>query len=286
MFALDRHQKIKKMLLKNQHVDVANLSKIFGVSEVTIRRDLDKLESQGFLIKIHGGAVINSKMSNDATVSKNISDPDSLEEQEHIEKKLIGMLANEFVEDNSSVFISAGSINPFIANNIKDKKKLTVITNDMNIAMELMEYTGIKVVLTGGELIEGSSIMAGPRTIEFIKGSYIKTAFIEVEGIDLSFGYTISNYEEALVYNEVLNSAVSAYVVADYTRFGKVAFNKLFPNNTVNNIITNSNIPDEYKKFLFENYVKVFTTYKLEEDYDFDTVLSNGQPKSSNFFNK
>lgn len=264
MLAIERHQKIKKLLIKNQHVDVSSLSKIFNVTEVTIRRDLDKLERQGALVKIHGGAVLSK-----STCSETQFGIDTEENNLEIpgEKNMIGIFAGELIEDNSTVFLSAGSICPFIVNNIKDKKKLTIITNDMNIAFDMVDFSGIKVVLTGGELIEGTTIMAGPRAIDFIKGSYIKTAFIEVGGIDLAFGYTIDNYEEAQIYDEVLACASTTYVLADYTKFGKITFNKLFSKNPIGNIITNSNIPDEYKKFLYENYIKIFTTYEFEKYY-------------------
>ncbi|AYO30133.1 MAG: DeoR family transcriptional regulator, fructose operon transcriptional repressor [Thermoanaerobacteraceae bacterium] len=256
MFAIERQNKIKEILFKEKRVDVSELSKLFEVTEVTIRRDLDKLEQDGFLIKTYGGAVLNEEAFKDAT--KDESEDENLED-----KQLIGSIASHMVENGEAIFLGPGTTCLEIAKKIKDKK-ITVLTNDLVIALELKDALGIKVIVSGGDLIQSTSMLVGRFAHQALEGIYINKAFIGVKGVNFETGYTLDRYEEALFLQEVSKISREVIIVADHTKFNKIAFARLGDLTMARKVITNKQIPDEYKSFFFEHAVKLYTTYEFE----------------------
>lgn len=256
MFAIERLNKIKEILLREKRVDVFELSELFSVSEVTIRRDLDKLEQEGYIIKTYGGAILNRKQFNDDSVvdfSGEVSE----------EKQLIGRIASEMIEDGSPIFLGPGTTCLEIARNIK-KKRLTVVTNDLLIGYELRNCPGIKVIVTGGDLIPSTTALSGGFALRTLDGFFISKAFIGVKGINFNSGYTVDIYEEVIVTEEVRKKSNELIIVADYTKFNCTAFARLGDLLIAKKVITNKQIPTEYKKFYFENNIKLYTTFEFE----------------------
>lgn len=256
MFAIERLNKIKEILIKDKRVDVYELSELFSVTEVTIRRDLDKLEQTGFLVKIYGGAVLNEE--NDSTPA--IVDPeDKFLEQ----KRMIGKIASQMIENGDAVYLSPGTTSLEIARNIKNKK-VTVVTNDMMIGLALKESVGTKVIMTGGDLIPSSSTLVGGFALQSLTGIFINKAFIGIKGAHFDSGYTVDSYEEVMVLESVKKISNEIIVVADYSKFNTTGFAKLGDLSMSKKVITNKQVPPEYKKHYFENAVKLYTTFELE----------------------
>ncbi len=256
MFAIERLNKIKEILYRDKRVDVLELSRLFSVTEVTIRRDLDKLEKEGFLIKTYGGAVLNEKVFGIPFVPE--SDDDALEE-----KRMIGKIASQMIEDGEAVFLSSGTTCLEIARNIKSKR-LTVVTNDLLIGYELKDSIGIKVIVTGGDLIQSSSTLVGSFTLQALNSIYINKAFIGVKGVNFDSGYTVDSYEEAMVIQGIRKISSDIIIVADYTKFNRTAFARLGGLTMAKKIITNKQVPSAFKKFLFENSIKIYTAFEFE----------------------
>lgn len=256
MFAIERLNKIKELLYKQKRVDVFELSELFSVTEVTIRRDLDKLEQKGFLVKTYGGAVLKENLAQ-SPVSIDTAD------QTSEEKRMIGKIASQMIEDGEAIFLSPGTTCLEIARNITDKK-VTVLTNDLSIALSLKDSTGIKIIVTGGDLIPSTSTLVGGFALQTLKGIYISKAFIGVKGVHFDSGYTASSYEEAMVVQEVGKISSEIIVAADYTKFNHTGFAKLGELTMAKKVITNKQIPGEYKKFFFEHSVKLYTTFEFE----------------------
>lgn len=256
MFAIERLNKIKEILLQEKRVDVFELSEMFSVTEVTIRRDLDKLEQEGFLIKTYGGAVLNSKQFS-------IGQMLDSQEKSSEEKQMIGKIASEMIEDGDAIFLSPGTTCLEIAKNIK-QKRLTVVTNDILIGYELRNYSGLKVIVTGGDLIQSTSTLTGGFALHALNGIYISKAFIGVKGINFNSGYTVDSYEEVMVVGEVLRKSSDIIIVADYTKFNYTAFARLGDLSIAKKVITNKQVPIEYKKYYFENNIKLYTTFEFE----------------------
>lgn len=164
MFAIERQNKIKDILLKEKRVDVYELSQRFAVTEVTIRRDLDKLEKEGYLIKIYGGAVLKEDFSPE-------SEQPVVEDETLEEKKLIGKIASQMIENDEAIYLSPGVTCLEIAKNLK-KKKLTVVTNDISIGAVLKDCAGIKTIITGGDLIPSTFTLVGEFALHHEKYVY------------------------------------------------------------------------------------------------------------------
>lgn len=257
MFAIERLNKIKEILSRDKRVDVYELSERFSVTEVTIRRDLDKLEQAGFLVKIYGGAVLNEDVT--STLQTTAETEDELLD----EKRLIGKIAAQMIEPGDAVFLGPGSTCLEIARSLKNKK-VTVVTNDILIGLALKEHVGVKVILTGGDLIPSTTTLVGGFTLQTLTGIYINKAFVGVKGAHFESGYTVDSYEEVMVMHSVRKISNEMIVVADYSKFNSTGFAKLGELTMAKKVITNKQVPPDYKRFLFENAVKLYTTFELE----------------------
>lgn len=164
MFAPERIRIIKGLLIDKNHINVSDLSSMLNVSEVTIRRDLEKLENEDFLTRTHGGAIINNS---NPTESENYiytyEDP-YLNQREEISE-----IAVQMIEDNDVILLSPGHTNLCIAKKIVGKKNITVLTNDLKIAFELSTNPSIKVIIPGGDLDSNSMTLVGKLTEDNLK---------------------------------------------------------------------------------------------------------------------
>lgn len=143
MFAIERRNAILAALKEEKHVVVSELAKQFDVSEETIRRDLDKLEKEGYVVKTYGGAVISEGAA--------IELPYVVRKKANVEaKQKIAELAAELIMDGDTLILDASSTALFIAQKIKTKKDITLLTNSLEVLMELSDVTGWKILSTGG----------------------------------------------------------------------------------------------------------------------------------------
>nr|MBO2493865.1 DeoR/GlpR transcriptional regulator [Clostridia bacterium]PZN09634.1 MAG: DeoR/GlpR transcriptional regulator [Caldicoprobacter oshimai] len=257
MFAIERLNKIKEILLKEKRVDVIELSQLFSVTEVTIRRDLDKLEKEGFAIKTYGGAVLNENIFQQSS-SFEYEEKDNIEEN-----KMIGKIAAEMVEDNEAIYLSPGRACFELTRHLKSKN-LTVVTNDLAIAYELKNKPGLKVIVTGGTLIHSTTTLVGEFTLQTLNGIYINKAFINVKGVDFDAGYTLGSKEEIMIIEKIREISKEFIIMADYTKFNRTSFAKLGNLTMAKKIITNKQVPPEYKKFFFEKGIKLYTTFEFK----------------------
>lgn len=165
MLAIERRNAILEKLQIERRVVVSELSELYDVSEETIRRDLDKLENDGFAIKSYGGAVINENANLDLpfNVRKN---------RNVLGKQKIAELISNMINDGECIILDASSTAVAIAKAIKDKKDMTVITNSVEIVIELLETPECKVISTGGVATSGSFALVGPLTDRAIQSYY------------------------------------------------------------------------------------------------------------------
>jgi DeoR family fructose operon transcriptional repressor len=256
MFAIERLNKIKELLFKEKRVDVIELSERFSVTEVTIRRDLDKLEHMGFLVKIYGGAILKEDRVQKPFIFES-------EDQTIEEKRMIGKIAAQMIDNGDAIYLSPGTTCLEIAKNIKDKK-VTVVTNDLSIGYGLKDSIGIKSIITGGDLIHSTSTLVGGFALQALGGININKAFIGVKGVHFDAGYTVDSYEEVMVIQSVKKISSEIIIVADYSKFNSTGFAKLGDLTMAKKLITNKQIPSEYKKYFFEQAVKLYTAFEFE----------------------
>ncbi len=257
MFAIERIRIIKNHLRKDSKVSVAKLSELLNVTEVTIRRDLEKLESEGFLQRIHGGAVIKEELDEEL-LPEEYGDPYATERQE------IADTAYHLVSDNDMIMITEGITNVYIARKLASKNNLTVLTNDLRIAMEFVNSPGNNVILLGGDLSEYA--VYGQLAINNMQYFSFKHLFMEVDAIDKQTGMMVSSINKASLIQKALQSAEITSVICLAKYFGEKSFYKIGNVDIADKIITNSTLEDSYKDYLFKLNIPLYTSVDIYEE--------------------
>ncbi|GAB4018613.1 DeoR/GlpR family DNA-binding transcription regulator [Spirosoma koreense] len=250
MLPNQRRDKILELLKEDGSAKVIDLSRIFKVTEVTIRQDLDKLEKDGLVTKEHGGAYLK----NVETQVRNFS----LGNQENIDKKeLIASKCLEFIESGDSIILDSGSTTTEIAKKLRGHKNLTVITNALNIAMILGAEPGIELIVTGGEFKPPTLSLTGQKAADFFKGINVQKLFLATAGISLKSGLTYPSLSDLVVKKAMIDAADTTYLVADSTKMGKSAFASLGALSLIDYIITDAGIEEKHKQVFHDNEIEL-----------------------------
>ena len=245
MLAIERRNLILTALQEDKRVLVSELSQRYDVSEETIRRDLEKLEKEGFVKKTYGGAVINE--------DNNVELPLMIRKKKNvIGKQRIAELAKDLIEDGDSILLDGSSTAVFIAKRIKDKKNLTVITNSIEILLELSDVSGWKVMATGGTIREGSLAMIGHQTEAMLSEFFVDKAFISCKGIERRAGITDLSESYASLKKAMLSGCKQRILAVDSTKFGSVAFAKIADIKDIPILITDKDPGAEWKRLFAE----------------------------------
>jgi len=239
---IDRRMKILELVNLKGHVKVNDLSKVFIVSEVTIRNDLTHLEKKGLLIKTRGGGLKTQRVGIDQKLNEKAKIYSK-------EKQAIGKKAAEIIKDDDTIIIDSGTTTLEIAKSLGSIKNLTVITNSLNIASQLVNDE-IKVILLGGILRHNSLSLIGPIAENSIKNFYCDKLFIGVDGIDSQYGISTPNSEEAHLNRLMIEISKEVIIVTDSSKFKKRSFAFIAPMSKVNLVITDSKIPEDELKNL------------------------------------
>ncbi|WP_338877165.1 DeoR/GlpR family DNA-binding transcription regulator [Spirosoma sp. SC4-14] len=250
MLPNQRRDKILELLKEDGSAKVIDLARIFKVTEVTIRQDLEKLEKDGLVIKEHGGAYL-----------KNVEDQVrtfSLGNQENIDKKeVIATKCLEFIESGDSIILDSGSTTTEIAKKLRGYKNLTVITNALNIALILGAEPGIEVIMTGGEFKPPTLSLTGQKAADFFKGINVQKLFLATAGISLKSGLTYPSISDLVVKKAMIDAADTTYLVADSTKIGKSAFASLGALSLIDYIITDAGIEEKHKQVFHDNEIEL-----------------------------
>ncbi len=250
MLAYQRRDKILELLKEDGSAKVINLAKIFKVSEVTIRQDLEKLESEGFIRREHGGAFL--KNVEESVKSFTLLNQDNLEK-----KKLIGRKAAELIESGETIILDSGSTTTEIAKNLIGRSGLIVITNALNIAMMLGAEPGIDVIVTGGEFKPPTLSLTGQKAASFFEDIHVDKLFLATAGISLRSGLTYPSLSDIVVKKAMIESSDVTYLVADSTKIGKNSFASLGALSLINYIITDSEIDPSHLQLFKDHEIEL-----------------------------
>ncbi|WP_316818092.1 DeoR/GlpR family DNA-binding transcription regulator [Pedobacter nyackensis] len=250
MLANQRKDKILELLKEDGSAKVVSLAKLFKVTEVTIRQDLEKLEKEGLVLREHGGAFLKNVENQVRTFS--LSHQDNLDKKELIAKKCL-----EFIEPGDTIILDSGSTTTEIAKKLKGIKNLTVITNALNIALLLGAEPGIEVIMTGGEFKPPTLSLTGQKAADFFNGLNVHKLFLATAGLSLKAGLTYPSISDLVVKRAMINSAETTYLVADSTKIGKSSFASLGALSLIDYIITDAGIQEKYKNLLNENEIEL-----------------------------
>ncbi|RZT02033.1 DeoR/GlpR family DNA-binding transcription regulator [Cuneatibacter caecimuris] len=243
MLAIERRNMILESLQRDGRVVVSELSQHYGVSEETIRRDLDRLEKDGFAIKTYGGAVINE--------NNNVDLPFTIRKNANIAaKQKIAELLAEQIHDGDHIMLDASSTAVFVARSIKNKKNITLITNSVEILVELADVVGWRIFSTGGSLREGSLALVGPQAERMLASFHVDMAVISCKGIDEIRGFSESNEMHAQTKKCMLESAFQKVLAIDSTKFDKISFTQIGSLKDLTAVVTDKE-PEERWKQIF-----------------------------------
>jgi len=246
----ERHKYILSALQKEGFVRVIDIAKKLDVTTVTVRKDLKLLEEKGLLYRTHGSA---------SPVNQHVGDR-NVKEKEKIrmkEKQLIGVFAARLLEEDDSIVINSGSTICAFAEQIVPKGRLMVVTSSIRATSILGELDGVNVLQLGGNYKRSSMSVIGNYTLSFLQNITCSKLFLGVDGVDLDFGVTTSNIEEAELNRAMIDIALKTIVLCDSSKFGRKGFGKICGLDKVDVIITDEGISASMKKLIEEQGVEV-----------------------------
>ncbi|MGL6199730.1 MAG: DeoR/GlpR family DNA-binding transcription regulator [Lachnospiraceae bacterium] len=216
----ERRKQIMDMLYEHEVIKVADLTRLFNVSIETIRRDLEYLEEQELLRRVYGGAVLPQPKAIEPTY-------ESREIKFYEEKKAIGKAAVESVKDGEIIAIDIGTTTLEFAKALVGKRKVTVLTNSMKIAIVLSEDPNIRVIMLGGEVRSGEFSVSGFLTSSNMRSFHAEKLFLGIGGLSISKGVTDYHVEESNVRRIAIENSQKIIGLSDHSKIGAVAMNKI-----------------------------------------------------------
>ena len=230
MLAAERRKKIIDLVHQDKRVLVSDLSRMFTVTEETIRRDLEKLEREGIVSRTYGGAMLNRHTNEDLPfVTRNAINTDI--------KRTIALKALDLVKDGDTLMVDPSSTAFEFLKLLGNKSNLKVITNSVNVLHEFAN-SSMDIISTGGSLRPRSLSLVGPVAHETALRYHVDTAVIGCKGIDLQSGITETNEPECELKKYMLRQATRVVLLADHTKFGKTAFSRLAGLHEISVIVT------------------------------------------------
>jgi DeoR family transcriptional regulator of aga operon len=249
---VSRRAKILEELESKGQVTVTELSKMFKISEVTIRNDLSHLEKQNMLIRARGGAIKMKYYRMGLEPSITDKQKEFLKEKQRIAKAAI-----RFIEDGDTIILDSGTTTTEIAKNLEQFKNLTIITNALNIAIILSDYEGFNIYMPGGILRKKSLSLVGVLADENFSKFYCDKLFLGVDGFDTTHGLSTPNSEEAHLNQIMISMAKKVIVVTDSRKFLRRRFAFIAPITAINTVITDSSVREEDKQRLEKSGVEL-----------------------------
>src|SRR5580698_4892600 len=239
-----RSERIMKFLLRSGTASIEEILAEAGSSAPSIRRDLARLEGRGLIRRTHGGATL---------VEPLLYEPFRFDssflarEQRHAtEKRRIGLTAAELVLPRETVGLTAGTTATHIGRSLRHREHIQVVTNAINIGMELCNQPGIRTYLTGGAVPWAWSFsLTGSAALNFLNDVYMDKVFLCVTGIDIERGATTLETDEALVLRKMLKQSKQVIVTTDSSKLGKVSPAFVCPANEIHVLITDTGATNE-----------------------------------------
>ncbi len=254
LFPAERHQQILEILRDKLTIRGSSLSGLLGVSEMTIRRDLDALERQGVVERTHGGAVfiqerLTGKFHYDHSTRENPK-----------EKRRIAVCASKMIEPNDMVYIGEGYTAAQIIRHVDPHIHLTIFSNNLGVTAEI-ENKSAELIMLPGTYDPVTNALAGPLTMEMIRQVNATKVFLGADGLSLNLGLTTPNLEMAVIERSMIqHTRGKVIVMADHSKFGLVAGMSIAPLKHIDVLITNRKIPKDFQKDLDLMGVQVVIT--------------------------
>lgn len=235
MYAEERQREILERVRRDGKVSVEALTEMLGVSAPTIRADLGALETRRLLRRTHGGAI---------ALETTLYEPPYAERERarQPEKARIGALAAARISDHETIILDAGTTTYEIAVRLKERVGLTVVTNSLEAAWELMDAPPghIETIVVGGSVHASRRATLGPLATDFLGQLQVDRAFIGVNGVHAESGWTVVDFDAAQVKRAMMARAREVVVVADGSKLGAAAFASIGPLNRAHVLVTDT----------------------------------------------
>lgn len=239
-----RADQIMKALLRAGEITVPEIVDQIGASAPSVRRDLARLEKRGLVLRTHGGAKLVEPL-----LYEPFRHDTSFQAREHRaidQKRRIGLAAAELVRDQDVIGLTAGTTTTQVGRALRHRGGITVVTNAVNIGMELCNQPAIKTMVTGGTLAWAWTFaLAGQPALNFLRDVYLSIVFLGATGFDVNRGVTTLEMEEAAVANSMVRQARRVVVTVDSSKFGRVSSALICPLSDIHTLITDTDAPQE-----------------------------------------
>ena len=253
MLAAERRNEILTILKDEGRVIVADLSRKYDVTEETIRRDLEKLENDGYAERTYGGAVLRGSEKDEV--------PFLMRKRENVEAKMrIATALSQMISDGDRIMLDASTTALFVAKQIRDKKNITVITNSIEILLELSDMPDWKVLSTGGSLKGRALSLLGYQAERMVDGFFVDKAILSCKGVDLQKGFTDSNELDAGIKKQMLKSATKRIMAVDNAKFNHLSFTQVVDFSGIDLLATDKKLSAEWEARLAQSDVEILYT--------------------------
>lgn len=247
---IQRRKDILNLIQEDGHAKVQKLAKIFNVSEVTIRQDLEVLERMGYIQREHGGAFL--KDVGDFAKTGRLFNRTHMEEKEEIAKKAV-----KLINEGDCIILDSGSTTTELAKLLVQYQNLTVATNALNIALLLGENPGINLIVSGGEFKAPTLSLSGELAASAFKNIHVQKLFLATAGISSDMMLTYPSFSDLAVKSAMIRAADKIYLLADSSKFGVTSFASLGRISLVDTVITDNKISTEQIDFFKELNVEL-----------------------------
>lgn len=250
MLAIERRNAILAKLNAHGKVIVTDLSREFEVTEETIRRDLEKLDNEGLAKKTYGGAVINQNL--------NIDLPFNVRKRANVEfKQKIAEKIAEMIHDGDYIMLDASSTAILVTKYILDRKNITLITNSVEVMLELADKSDWNILSTGGSLKKGALSLVGASAERMIRGFHVDLAVCSSKGIDMNMGVTDSNEKDSEIKRAIFGAANRKILAVDSTKFDQISFVHVCDIGDIDTIVTDSQPSERWIEHFKEKDVEL-----------------------------
>ncbi len=263
MLAVERRNLILEKLQDEKKVVVSELSTLFDVSEETIRRDLDRLDKDGLATKSYGGAILNENVGLDM--------PFNVRKKRNMKgKQVIAELVEGLIQEGEHIIVDPSTTAVAIVKALKSRRRLTVVTNSIEVLVELSDVSGWDIISTGGTLRENYLALVGPKAMDVISSFNAEKVILSCKGLDMEKGITDANEMFSQVKQTMLKAAKQRILAVDSTKFDKVGFSQICKLSAIDMVVTDIRPSAEWLGYFSERGIQCLYGREKEEDNGLD----------------
>ena len=246
------NERKQKILEKNGAVKVSELSRLFDISEVTVRNYLADMENKGLLSRVHGGAISSYKPYYSMNLNQRL-------ETNQAEKNKIAEIVAQMVEPNDTIMLNSGTTTLLTFRCLPAKYNLNIVTNSISIALEAADNPNFNVILVGGAVNTKYQFTYGTDAVQQLKNYHADKLILSVDGINAEKGFTTYYDKEAEIDRTMIAQSDLCIVAADFTKFGRTAFANVSSSSVADYIVTNQSI----NKDIYDELSKIGLNIRL-----------------------